>query len=145
MMWENAKFMDTGNITSTHSGLPVSAYTVEEFNRYGFDLADFLDNATSGFADAGYAFNIGYPTINYYLTQLQTSDLPDENGGGYVATNAVVYAQSTSRFPSSGTILLGKEQISYTGKMSDRFTGCTRGVNGSPIVEHTVGDFLRSA
>ena len=62
-----------------------------------------------------------------------------------IATNAVVYAQSTSRFPSSGTILLGKEQISYTGKMSDRFTGCTRGVNGSPIVEHTVGDFLRSA
>ena len=145
MMWENAKFMDTGNVTSTHSGLPVSAYTVEEFNRYGFDLADFLDNAKSGFADAGYAFNIGYPTINYYLTQLQTSDLPDENGGGYVATNGVVYVQSTTNFPTTGTILLGKEQISYTGKLSDRFTGCTRGVNGSPIVEHTVGDFLRSA
>jgi len=145
MMWENAKFMDTGNITSSHSGLSVSAYTVEEFNRYGFDLADFLDNARSGFADAGYAFNIGYPTINYYLTQLQTSDLPDENGGGYVATNGVVYVQSTTNFPSTGTILIGKEQISYTGKLSDRFTGCTRGVNGSPIVEHTIGDFLRSA
>ena len=143
-MWENAKFMDTGNIVDG-TGLGVSALTIDEMSRWGYDLADFADNAMSGIADAGYAFNVGYPSINHYLGQLQTSDLPNENGGGYLATNAVVYVESTTNFPTTGTILIGREQISYTGKLSDRFTGCTRGVNGSPIEAHSIEDFFRSA
>ena len=55
-MWENAKFMDTGNIL--HNGVSVSAYTIEEFARWGFDLADFANWPGSGISDAGYAFNL---------------------------------------------------------------------------------------
>ena len=51
---------------------------------------------------------------------------------GYLATGAVVYDGDTSRF-LAGTILLGREQISYTSKLTDRFLDCTRGVNGTPI------------
>ena len=55
-MWENAKFMDTGNIL--HNGVSVSALTIEEFARWGFDLADFANWGGSGISDAGYAFNL---------------------------------------------------------------------------------------
>ena len=141
--WEGAKFMNTGTITSA-SGLTVSEYTIEEFARYGFTLGDFSDFAGSGWSSGGYSMNVGYPTINNYLSQLDTTDLPDENGAGYLATGAVVYCNTTN-FPASGKILIGKETISYTSKLSDRFIGCTRGVDGSPIEQHTVGAFLRNA
>ena len=141
--WEGAKFMNTGTITSA-SGLTVSEYTIEEFARYGFTLGDFSDFAGSGWSSGGYSMNVGYPTINNYLSQLDTADLPDENGAGYLATGAVVYCNTTN-FPASGKILIGKETISYTSKLSDRFIGCTRGVDGSPIEQHTVGAFLRNA
>ena len=152
-MWEGAKFMDTGDITITwtdNSQNPpvdithsVSEYTIEEFDRYGFQLLEFSDYAGSGWANDGYSMNVAYPTINNYLSQLDTSDLPDANGAGYIATGAVVYCNTTN-FPATGKILIGKETISYTSKLTDRFIGCTRGVDGSPIESHTVGDFIRS-
>ncbi len=95
-------------------------------------------------ADNAYLFNVGYPSINYYLTILDTADLTDANGSGYNATNEVVYANTTN-FASSGTILIGREQISYTSKLSDRFLGCTRGANNSPIEEHLIGTHIRNA
>jgi len=135
LMWENAKFMDTGNIVDG-VGVGVSALTIEEMARWGFDLEDFADNASSGISDAGYSFNVGYPSINYYMGRinqnLATGDL-------------VVMVASTNDFPATGTIQLGAEQITYTGKLSDRFTGCTRGANGTSAKAHTAGDYFRSA
>ncbi len=133
-MWEGAKFMDTGNIL--HNGVSVSALTIEEFNRWGFDLADFANWGGSGISDAGYAFNVGYPSINYYMGRINQN---------LVAGDLIVYAASTSDFPATGTLQLGSEQITYTGKLSDRFTGCTRGANGTVAQAHTAGDYFRSA
>ena len=141
--WEGAKFMDTGDILSP-AGHSVSEYTIEEFDRYGFQLLEFSDYAGSGWSSSQYSMNVAYPTINNYLSQLDTTDLPDANGAGYVATGAVVYANTTN-FPATGKILIGRETISYTSKLSDRFVGCSRGVDGSPIESHTVGAFLRNA
>ena len=134
-MWENAKFMDTGNIVDG-TGLGVSALTIEEMSRWGYDLEDFADNAGSGVSDAGYVFNVGYPSINYYMGRINQN---------LVAGDVIVYAASTSDFPATGTLQLGTEQITYTGKLSDRFTGCTRGVNGTTAIAHTAGDYFRSA
>ena len=134
-MWENAKFMDTGNIL--HNGVSVSAYTIEEFARWGFDLEDFSTYPGSGISDAGYAFNVGYPSINYYLGRIN-QNLND--------SDTIVYAENTTDFPATGTLQLGKEQITYTGKLSDRFTGCTRGVNGTTAQSHDTSEpFFRSA
>ena len=133
-MWENAKFMDTGNIL--HNGVSVSALTIEEFARWGFDLADFANWGGSGISDAGYAFNVGYPSINYYMGRINQN---------LVAGDVIVYAASTSDFPATGTLLLGTERITYTGKLSDRFTGCTRGADGTVAQAHTAGDYFRSA
>ena len=134
-MWENAKFMDTGNVL--HNGVSVSALTIEEFARWGFDLADFANWGGSGISDAGYAFNVGYPSINYYLGRIN-QNLTD--------TDVIVYVESTTNFPASGTLQLGSEQITYTGKQSDRFTGCTRGANGTVAIPHDISEpYFRSA
>ena len=136
--WETAKFMNTGDIISA-SGDPISEVSLQ-------DLEYFELNADGTFdpSNPNRVFNLAYPSINYYLTQLDTSDLPAEGDAGYVATNAVVYANTTN-FASSGTILVGREQISYTSKLSDRFLGCTRGVAGTPIEEHLTGEYIRNA
>ena len=42
-------------------------------------------------------------------------------------------------FPPSGTIQIGTEVISYTGKTANSFTGCTRGIRGSISAAHSVG------
>jgi len=134
-MWENAKFMDTGDIL--HNGVSVSALTVEEFGRWGFNLADFANWGGSGISDAGYAFNVGYPSINNYVGRI------NQNINNSIT---IVYAESTTNFPATGTLQLGTEQITYTGKQSDRFTGCTRGVNGTTAQAHTTSDpYFRSA
>lgn len=43
----------------------------------------------------------------------------------------------TSAFPSSGTVLIDSEQITYTGKTATTFTGCTRGANGTTAASHS--------
>ena len=41
----------------------------------------------------------------------------------------VLYVSSTDAYPGSGTLILGKETISYTSKSRGKFSGLTRGVN----------------
>ena len=82
--------------------------------------------------------NDAYPSINEYGSKLQTANLPATSG-----TGVIVYG-NTKGFPSSGIILINKELITYTGKLSDRFTGCTRGAYGSTISAHTIGDYMRT-
>lgn len=134
--WEFAKFMNTGDILST-GGFPVSKVTVE-------DLGYFDIQADGSLLNSNREFKLAYPSINNYITQLDTDDLPAEGDAGYLATGAVVYANTTN-FASTGTILIGKEKISYTNKLSDRFIGCTRGVDQSLITSHSIGDYIRNA
>ena len=44
-------------------------------------------------------------------------------------SDSSIYVSSTDAYPGSGVILLEKELIRYTGKDTNRFTGCTRGIN----------------
>ena len=46
------------------------------------------------------------------------------------STDTTMTVSDTSRFPSSGTLLLENEYINYTGKTSTTFTGLTRGQGG---------------
>lgn len=125
----------------------VSGLTIGEFNdKYPNVSIEDLDQENLDsvlISSHNYIWDNGYPSSQEYGTYLQTANLPNVGEGGYLSTGAIVYAQKTSAFPSSGYILVDKEIISYTGKLSDRFTGCTRGVYG-PISSHTVGAYIRS-
>ena len=46
---------------------------------------------------------------------------------------------STKQFPVAGTILIGSEQITYTGKSSTALTGATRGANSTSAASHSSG------
>ena len=133
--WENSIFMDLGDIIAP-SGDPVSEVQLAELEPYQI--------TSDGSSSSAYPFNLGYPSINYYMSQLNTSDLPNLGDPAFLATGETVYA-NTDRFPSAGTLLIGGERISYTSKTADRFLNCTRGADGSPIAIHTVGDYLRNA
>lgn len=45
---------------------------------------------------------------------------------------------TASSYPSSGTVQIGSEQISYTGVTSTSLTGCTRGVNSTTAASHII-------
>ncbi len=47
---------------------------------------------------------------------------------------------STEDFPTSGTVTIGTEDITYTGKTSTTFTGCTRGANSTSAASHSDDD-----
>jgi hypothetical protein len=55
-------------------------------------------------------------------------------------TASIIPVKSTGSFPSSGKLYLGTETITYTGKTSTSFTGCTRGRWGSRAVAHKAYD-----
>jgi hypothetical protein len=47
---------------------------------------------------------------------------------------------SVTGFTTTGVVLIGTEQISYTNIASLTLTGCTRGINGSTAASHSAGD-----
>jgi hypothetical protein len=55
------------------------------------------------------------------------------------ATSTTITLVDASSFPSSGTIVIDYEQISYTGKSGNQLTGVTRGVNGTTAAAHLAG------
>lgn len=58
--------------------------------------------------------------------------------GAAGATSGVttIPADSTVGFPNTGTLLIQSEQVTYTGRTSTTFTGCTRAANGTSAASH---------
>jgi len=57
-------------------------------------------------------------------------------------SQTTVVVDSVSNFPVTGTLLIGTEQITYTGITNDTntFTGCTRGANNTAAATHLTDD-----
>jgi hypothetical protein len=56
--------------------------------------------------------------------------------GGIGATDTTLTVVSTASYPSSGTLLLEREAVTYTGKTATTFTGLTRGMFGTVAAAH---------
>ena len=52
---------------------------------------------------------------------------------------------SSSSFPSSGTVIIGTELISYTGNSSGTLSGLTRGASGTTAASHSSGATVTDA
>ena len=59
-------------------------------------------------------------------------------------TITTITVDSTTGFSSSGKIVIGEEIISYTGKTSTTFTGCTRGSSNTDATYHNDNDEVTS-
>ena len=58
------------------------------------------------------------------------------DGATGTGTADIGFSDANKTFPSSGYLLIGKEILKYTGISGGMFTGITRGVLGSDIVNH---------
>jgi hypothetical protein len=61
------------------------------------------------------------------------------------SSTATIVVGSTANFASAGTILIGRELISYTGKTATTFTGITRSEYGSSGASHSAGVYVSEA
>ena len=52
------------------------------------------------------------------------------------ASATTIAVDSTTDFETAGTVTIGSEQVTYTGKTSTTFTGCTRGANSTTAASH---------
>jgi len=57
--------------------------------------------------------------------------------------DTIVYIPDTSKFDSSGKLLVGNEVIYYPRKYDDRFLFCKRGVDGTTEQNWSAGTFIR--
>lgn len=117
----------------------VSGISIEMLKLYyGFDELSYYNenryNITST-TSYGVVINAGIPSIQEYGSFL---DSPINS------TDTIIYIPDTSVFSSSGKLLIGKEVVSYTSKLSDRFLGVTRGVDGTEATAHNAGEYLRT-
>jgi len=55
------------------------------------------------------------------------------------ASTGPLELSDASRFPSSGTVIVGQEEIAYTGKSGDDLTGLTRAQNSTTALFHNRG------
>ncbi len=55
------------------------------------------------------------------------------------ASDTTLTVTDTAAFPTTGTLQLDIEQVTYTGKTATTFTGCARGANGTTASQHDVG------
>jgi hypothetical protein len=98
-------------------------------------LEDIDGELNTNYLENSYPWNLTYPSIQEHGAIL------DQN---ITASSTTVYIPDTSRFPNSGTLLIGDEIVTYTGKLSDRFIGVARGQAGTTAKLHQAGDYMRS-
>jgi hypothetical protein len=58
-------------------------------------------------------------------------------------TDTIVYIANTFGFPDTGRLLIGKEIVFYSRKLTDRFLDVLRGQSGTIATTHNAGDYLR--
>jgi len=59
--------------------------------------------------------------------------------GALTASGTTITLQDGSGFPPAGRIMIGTEEITYTGKSTNDLTGCTRGANNTTAQAHATG------
>ncbi|MHA1168261.1 MAG: hypothetical protein ACTSRU_10605 [Candidatus Hodarchaeales archaeon] len=163
---------DSGEITLTSAGvttLGVKDLTAK-YKYFDIDMADSILNASliraeaevdkrlnSTFSD-GTATNPTYPleteiqsSEGFFMDRIIADKKPLKdiettlNGAHTDSITTISLAAGTgSDYPSTGTIIINSEAISYTGVSTDDLTGCTRGVLGSTAATHADGDSVHS-
>lgn len=163
---------DNGKITLTTSGvttLGVGAFTAK-YKYIDMGMAEShltsvleraeaeVDNLTNTTFTNGTATNPAYPHVTeikpsagYFNDQIIVDkkpliDVSTTLSGSLTSsgTSISLLSGTGALFPSSGTIVLGSEAITYTGVSTDSLTGCTRGALGTTGVTHSDGDEIHT-
>jgi len=118
-------------------------YNFERFNFDGTDKIIVVDgaNAPTVFNSSLAAADIAVDTVgtgqSTSLLVAIASGTGMSTGGG--ASGGTITVPDTSQFNSSGSLLIGDELFTYTGKTSTTFTGVDRATSSSVAADHAVG------
>lgn len=162
--------LTTGKVTLTSAGVTlIAAYQVfAEYSYFSEDmtdsfLSDTLERAekevdetlVTTFVDASTtnpSFGVGDDSLdsngiynnNYWAKKYPVYDLKSALASDLTidATSVVLTTGDGSKFPSTGTIQIGTEIITYAAVSTDTLTGCTRGVGDSDAATHTTADVV---
>lgn len=134
------EYYDFNGLQFSNVGISdASAFTLEIVENFApnVTIGDFETRHSSNYSSSGDYWNIGRDTVTEYGAELQIEMGP---------TDTIIYVNdhATDSFPSSGSLLIGDEIVTYTSKFTDRFLGVTRGVNGTIPQTHSPGDYLRT-
>ena len=108
--------------------------------------------STSGGIRVQHYYPVG-PAVEVASTGWSLGPWGGQQGGQFTSTlsssiNTSVTSlsmASSSSFPSSGTILIGTELITYTGNSGNSLTGLTRGASGTTAASHSSGATVTDA
>lgn len=153
---------------TTFAGIPTSEIDTEHkiinivnANSYQISVTTAATSTASGggsVAIAKYQLNVGLPVYtvgngfgagvwNGANTSVYTT-LAYTSGSGNVLldpSSTTINVADTTGFSAAGTILIDSEVITYSGKTSTSFTGCTRGTSESMAANHSLDPTTGSA
>ena len=81
-------------------------------------------------------------TRSALATDTLASDMTDSQNTAVLTDATPSGGILSSGFSSSGTVMIGLEQMTYTGISTNTLTGVTRGVNGTTAAEHNAGNVV---
>lgn len=120
-----------------HNDGPSASTDLIAYSSNGDNDSGWID---IGITSANYAdpnFTVTGPDTGYLFYSAPNTNAEAILSGSLNLSATTVTVDDTTPFPNSGTIVIDNEQISYTGKTSTTFTGCTRGVNASNAAAHS--------
>jgi len=129
----NTEFTITNVIDSTHYQITLPAGVTPTGNGSGggtvnayYQIAVGLPAYTTGNGFGAGPWNGTNVSSTVYTTLTYTSGL-QTHGDLLNSTSTTINVTSTIGFPTSGTIIIDAELITYSGTTSTSFTGCVRG------------------
>mgnify|MGYP003109368774 FL=1 len=126
--------IDTGRTSA-------GTYTFERFNFDGNDKLIVADgnNDPTVFNTSFAATDVDPASTG---TGQSTTLLAAIASGTGMSGSGTITVVDTSQFNSSGSVLIGAETFTYTGKTSTTLTGVTRATSSSVAADHEVGAFV---
>ena len=108
----------------------IYAYSLSQSGKWALIHDDSNTNWSQGMKE--YNEEIFYAS-NSRLGRMHNSNL----SGDHDDSVTTITVTDGTNFTTSGTITIGSEVITYTGKSTNDLTGCTRGARGSTAAEHS--------
>ena len=124
----NLKSDSTAAINITETKIKVLHTTSKDVSAYFEGGTDIFDNQTEHFGSN----RIVLKELNKHGYLNKDANQANTLLNGAIANNSpTLTVDTTTGFPTSGTLLIGTEEMTYTGKTSTTFTGLTRNTNSA--------------
>ena len=137
----------TADILNQSAGYQITYISANQYSITVSVNADSSDSGTGGSSTVGkyaitsggeiYTVGTGWGAGSFggIITGTATTTL----NGGINDSATTITLTSASSFSTSGSILIGSEIITYSGKSTNDLTGCVRGASGTTAASHSNG------